>query len=75
MLKKSRSKPKFRPVAVNCLFCKKRTNPSYKDYATLAKFVSDRAKILGKARTGVCSKHQRLLGREIKRARHLNLLP
>jgi small subunit ribosomal protein S18 len=36
--------------------------------------VSDRSKILGKGRTGVCAKHQRILGREIKRARHLGML-
>lgn len=28
-----------------------------------------------KARTGVCAKHQRILTREIKKARHLALLP
>jgi small subunit ribosomal protein S18 len=74
MMKKSRSKPKFRPVPTNCPFCKSKTIPSYKDYANLAKFLSDRSKILGKARTGVCAKHQRLLGREMKRARQLGLL-
>lgn len=74
MMRKSRSRPKFKPVPTNCPFCKSKTVPSYKDYSTLAKFISDRAKILGKARTGVCAKHQRGLGREIKRARHLDLL-
>ena len=59
----------------NCPFCKAKANPDYKDFDNLAKFVTDRAKILSKDRTGVCSKHQRKLGVAIKRARHLALLP
>jgi small subunit ribosomal protein S18 len=65
----------LRPVALNCPFCKNKTNPDYKDVATLEKYLSDRVKILGKARTGICAKHQRRLSREIKRARHLALIP
>ncbi len=58
-----------------CPFCKKGKEPDYKDYKNLAKFLSDRARIIPSARTGVCAKHQRRLGREIKRARYLGLLP
>jgi small subunit ribosomal protein S18 len=65
----------LRPVALNCPFCKGKTNPDYKDVVTLEKYLSDRVKILGKARTGICAKHQRRLSREIKRARHLALIP
>lgn len=65
----------LRPVALNCPFCKGKTNPDYKDIETLGKYLTDRAKILGKARTGVCAKHQRRISREIKRARHLALIP
>jgi len=73
--KRKSSRLKFKPVPTNCLFCKQGLEPSYKDYNNLFKFISDRAKIVGKDRTGVCSKHQRVLGGEIKRARHLGLLP
>lgn len=73
--KRKSSRIKFKPVPTNCSFCKQKLTPSYKDYTNLGKFISDRAKIIGKARTGVCSKHQRVLGGEIKRARHLGLLP
>lgn len=59
----------------NCVFCEEKTTPDYKDYKKLSKFVSDRAKIIGSAYTGVCSKHQRKLSLSIKRARHLGLLP
>ncbi|HET7099110.1 MAG TPA: 30S ribosomal protein S18 [Patescibacteria group bacterium] len=63
------------PVARNCPYCKANTNPDYKDGTGLIKFVSDRAKILGKDRTGICAKHQRRMSIAIKRARHLALLP
>jgi len=72
--RKRRTILKFKPVKRNCVFCKAKDTPSYKDYHTLEKYVSDRSKILGKGRTGVCAKHQRILGREIKRARHLGML-
>jgi small subunit ribosomal protein S18 len=58
-----------------CYFCKEGKKPDYKDYETLAMFLSDRARILGKKRSGVCSRHQRRLSVAIKRARHLGLLP
>ena len=58
-----------------CLFCESKTVPTYTDCVTLRKFMSDRAKISQRGRTGACSKHQRVLAREIKHARHLALLP
>ncbi len=64
-----------KPEFSYCPFCKKGKDPDYKDYEYLAKFLSDRARILSSVRTGVCAKHQRKLGREIKRARYLGLLP
>ena len=47
----------------------------YKDVDTLRRFLTDRAKIRPRRQTGLTSKHQRLLSRQIKRARHLALLP
>lgn len=73
--KKKRRILKEEPVARNCPFCKGKAGPDYKDIGTLEKFVSDRAKILGKDRTGICSKHQRRMSVAIQRARHLSLLP
>ena len=73
--KKRRRIIKEEAVPVNCPFCKTKTSPDYKDVATLAKYMSDRAKVLGKARTGICAKHQRRIGTAVKRARHLGLLP
>ncbi|HBC72569.1 30S ribosomal protein S18 [Candidatus Amesbacteria bacterium RIFOXYB1_FULL_47_13] len=62
-------------VPKNCLFCKENNSPDFKDVATLSKYVSERGRIIGRDRSGVCAKHQRRLAREIKRARHLALLP
>lgn len=49
--------------------------PDYKDIDTLRRFLTDRAKIRPRRQTGLTSKNQRLLARQIKRARHLALLP
>jgi small subunit ribosomal protein S18 len=76
--KKSSKRPRRQlPPIVSgpCPFCKDGLEPDYKDADKLAKFVSDRGKILAGTRTGVCTKHQRRLTRAIKRARHLGLLP
>lgn len=73
--KKKNPKKKIIKVPVDCVFCNDSLTPSYKDSETLASFLTDRAKIISKDRTGVCSKHQRAISREIKRARHLALLP
>ena len=58
-----------------CHFCEEKTSPDYKEVEVLKKFVSERGKIISKKYTGTCAKHQRQLVREIKRARHLALLP
>lgn len=58
-----------------CQFCVEKKEPYFKDVAALSRFLSERGRIEGRIRTGVCAKHQRVLTREIKRARHLALLP
>jgi small subunit ribosomal protein S18 len=58
-----------------CSFCESGKLPSYTDSATLKRYISDRARIQPKMRTGICSKHQRRLTKNIKYARHLALLP
>ena len=47
----------------------------YKAIMVLRKFMSDRAKILPRRRTGVCAKYQRKLAEAVKRARFMALLP
>lgn len=63
------------PIKKRCVFCKQNSKPSYTDAAFLRKFINDRGKILPKLRTGTCSKHQRMVTKQIKYARHLALLP
>lgn len=66
---------KERPLSTKCLFCETKTTPSYKEYQTLSKFMSDRGRILTRERSGICAKHQRSMSGEIQKARVLALLP
>ena len=47
----------------------------YKEYKFLRKFVTDQGKIIPAHVTGVSAKYQRLLTKEIKKARNIALLP
>lgn len=47
----------------------------YKDVDTLRQFITESGKIRPRRQTGNCARCQRNLAREIKRARHLALLP
>ena len=47
----------------------------YKDVRLLQRFISERGKIVPSRITAVCAKKQRELGKAIKRARFLGLLP
>jgi len=66
---------KIRPVARDCPFCHQKTDPNYKDINVLTRYLSERGKLLPQTRTGLCSLHQRSVTQEIKRARHVALLP
>ena len=59
-----------------CRFCAdKSLLIDYKNSDLLKKFVYESGKIRPRRQTGTCAKHQRILALEIKRARHLALLP
>ena len=47
----------------------------YKDYKTLQKYLNSIGKIESRKRTGASMKHQRMLTKALKRARHIGLLP
>lgn len=47
----------------------------YKDVGTLERYLTEVGKIKPRRQTGNCARCQRELAREIKRARHLALLP
>jgi small subunit ribosomal protein S18 len=63
---------------------KKKANPlkpgeasqiTYKDTATLRKFISDRGKIRARRVTGVTVQEQRVIAKAVKNAREMALLP
>ena len=59
-----------------CAFCvDKIDHIDYKEPAKLRRYISDRAKIEPRRKTGTCAKHQRMLTLALKRARHIALLP
>ncbi len=60
----------------SCFLCENKISwVDYKDTQMLRRFMSPHAKILGRKRTGSCQKHQKLVTRALKRARHMALLP
>jgi small subunit ribosomal protein S18 len=75
MAEKKRIPKKRITVPRTCYFCKEKKTPWYSDVSSLQKFVSDRGKIIGRTRTGLCAKHQRRLTSAVKHARHLALMP
>jgi small subunit ribosomal protein S18 len=62
-------------VAKECYFCKEHKVPSYIDGKILERYMTDRGKIIGRSRSGLCATHQNRLTAAIKHARHLALLP
>ncbi len=47
----------------------------YKDVKLLQSYILERAKILPRRISGTAARHQRMLSKAIKRARHLALIP
>lgn len=47
----------------------------YKDVKVMQKYVLESAKIIPRRISGTSARHQRMLSKAIKRARHLALLP
>lgn len=73
--KQKRKIIKEKPLFSKCQFCESKTVPTYKEYETLSKYLSDRGRIYSRERSRVCAKHQRKLAQGVKRARFLSLLP
>ena len=47
----------------------------YKEPEVLSRYMNEYGRIRPRRQTGLCAKSQRKLAREVKRARHLALLP
>lgn len=60
---------------VSPLYNDKSFQITYKDPETLRRFLTDHGKIRPRRQTGLFAQDQRILAREVKRARHLALLP
>ncbi len=64
-----------RKVVKNCIFCKQKIEPDYKEVDALSHFMNERGKIIPRSTSGICQKHQRVMALSIKHARHLALIP
>lgn len=59
-----------------CRFCTDKLQEiDYKEISRLARYVTERGKIMPSRLTGTCAGHQRQLALAIKRARYMALLP
>jgi small subunit ribosomal protein S18 len=58
-----------------CRFCADKVEVDYKNINSLRLFITENGKILSGRITGTCAKHQRKLGKSVKRARMLAILP
>jgi small subunit ribosomal protein S18 len=64
------------PRRRNCQFCREKVEEvDYKNIALLRRFVSEKGKIRSRRITGACRRHQVQVGRAVKRAREMALLP
>ena len=67
---------RFTPRPKVCQFCNdEAVKIDYKDIDLLRRYINDDGKIRPRRQTGTCAKHQRAIAREVKRARHIALLP
>lgn len=76
MPKKKIMKPRKRLTAPKkCAFCEEQKTPWFSDVEMLQRFLTERGKIVGRSRNGLCAAHQKDLTQAVKYARHLALLP
>ena len=48
---------------------------NYKEPETLKRYINEKGKIVPRRITGNCARHQRVIAREIKKARAIALMP
>ncbi len=71
-----RNRDRYVPRRKVCAFCVDDVKTiDYKAIDRLRKYLSERAKIEPRRKTGTCARHQRALSVALKRARHMALLP
>lgn len=74
MMADDRDRRRFRRRRI-CAFCVEKKAIDYKDHETLRRYITEHGRIRPRRQTGTCAKHQRELAVQIKRARHVALLP
>ncbi len=62
-------------VPKTCYFCTEKKELDMFDTETMGHYLTERGKMIGRARSGICLKHQRALTMAVKHARHLAILP
>jgi len=67
--------PMRRKPRQTCEICKHSIELTYKRPEELRRYMNRLGKILPRRVSRLCAKHQRVLSREIKRARNMALLP
>lgn len=76
---RERRKPKKKPFRRKkrrpCVFCVDKRGLDYKDIGFLRRFITDRGKIAPRRMSGCCALHQRMVAKNIKRARQLGMVP
>ena len=71
-----RGRPRYFTRRRVCAFCVEHVSSiDYKDVSRIRRYVSERARMEPRRKTGTCARHQRALSLASKRARHLALLP
>ena len=74
--RRRRSGPRYYTRRRVCSFCVDKVEIiDYKDVSRMRRYISDRARMEPRRKTGTCTKHQRALSVALKRARHLALIP
>ncbi len=67
---------RFRRRPRVCQFCAEQTQViDYKQVEVLKRLVDESGKIRSRRQTGTCARHQRMVAKAVKRARHMALLP
>ena len=58
-----------------CMMCTKNAVVDYKDPETLKRYTNEKGKIVPRRVTGNCAEHQRVIAKEVKKARFMGILP
>ncbi len=76
MARQMKGRRRFHRKPRVCQFCADNTATlDYKQIDVVKRFVSDQGKIRSRRQTGNCARHQRMVARAVKRARHMAMLP